>query len=268
MKTKLLIIVYQLLFYYGFPTFILNKNNLGYLYDVFGQPNTYYLLNLSIGIFYRILLIAIFICIYKIKYFDKYKSNPKSNIVFEKDKLFHYLTHLLPITIFFGIIGYEYYQYDIEKIPYWWVIMIQIYIALFISDTLFYIAHRIMHTKHFYKYHKEHHIYQNTNILVELYSSKIEYIISIFVLGISTIMLNMHIVTFIIYQLILMNLSTLHHSGYKFTFFPLQFVFPINEIIFNKSSDEEHDKHHRFFNTNYGYIYLFWDYLFGTISSS
>lgn len=124
-------------------------------------------------------------------------------------------------------------------------------IMLLISDLMFYIVHRIMHVKKFYKViHKKHHQHVYTNVWSSFYFSKSELMLNwifVFVLPIS--MWNLHYLTLYLY-IMFMTLSLVKsHSG-------------IN--IMNIYTSGYHDTHHLKFNVNYGSQMALWDYIFKT----
>jgi sterol desaturase/sphingolipid hydroxylase (fatty acid hydroxylase superfamily) len=117
-----------------------------------------------------------------------------------------------------------------------------ILITMVTQEILWYIIHRLFHTRLLYSIvHKKHHEYVNVVAFCTLYSHPLEIIFSN-LLPISTSMLlfNHHIYTFY-----------------------LIFTFATVLSIWDHVSDKTpHSIHHR--SPNFNYSYLFMDYIFGT----
>ena len=92
------------------------------------------------------------------------------------------------------------------------------FLWLTITDVFFYIFHRLLHTRRFYKYHSLHHSYRLTFGPVALYSSFTEFIISNVLPNlISFEILNLginEIIKIIIFQIFYTVIVS--HGGYSF----------------------------------------------------
>ena len=122
----------------------------------------------------------------------------------------------------------------------------QIPSLLFLHDFLFYHLHRIMHNRHLYKYHKQHHHPKNNIGAGALYSGKIDFLlVNIAPAYIPTIILQMNLLLTSIWVTISTISTVCIHSGYSYF-------------------DQRHSYHHSSSKINYGLgLYLF-DRIYGT----
>lgn len=114
--------------------------------------------------------------------------------------------------------------------------LIDLFFGLFCIDPLFYICHKLLHTKYLYSlFHKKHHEITKPVGISALYSTGFEfYFGNILPIFLPLYLVRAHPITVKIWMLIvIINTVVFAHSGYK------------------KLADF-HDKHHEHFNKNYG----------------
>tara|TARA_B110000208_G_C11737533_1_gene418668 strand:+ start:809 stop:1516 length:708 start_codon:yes stop_codon:yes gene_type:complete len=119
------------------------------------------------------------------------------------------------------------------------IALFQFYICFqlfrFLSDIIFYSAHRLLHTKYLYKYHKKHHEIKNPIIVSALYMGIIDlYFSNLSPLALTFILLNYNILT-----------------AQIFIFLQIIFSLPIAHGGYNNIS-EDHNFHHTLFKYNFG----------------
>lgn len=112
------------------------------------------------------------------------------------------------------------------------------------ADLFFYTFHRILHSKYFYKYHKQHHEIKHPFGISGLYASKLEFVSDLFVVFIPIYLTPSNVYVIYVWTL-LGNINTiLSHSGHKFW-------------------GRFHYRHHEKHNCNYG-LFGIMDYIFMT----
>jgi sterol desaturase/sphingolipid hydroxylase (fatty acid hydroxylase superfamily) len=136
----------------------------------------------------------------------------------------------------------EYFLYHDNKLS-----ILKILLGLFISDTLFYWSHRLLHTEFFFrKGHLFHHRHHSPIVWTALYVHPIEFIfalIGIFILPSIILFMNSHEAT--VFWSIIMFSLVLSHSGLTHL-------------------SEHHDLHHQNWKYNFGSDVGIWDKLMGT----
>lgn len=149
-----------------------------------------------------------------------------------------------------------------DNIPEWYISMFQCVVGTFMYDFCFYWAHRLMHTKYLYRFHKQHHSYKNNDVLAAFYAHPLDVALTvIFPLAIPALLFQMHLYTLWQFVVPLTLEAVSSHCGYSFA--------PWNPLIMQPwvgGQDDMHDLHHRINNCNYGGSYPFWDCLMGTYS--
>ena len=117
------------------------------------------------------------------------------------------------------------------------------YILLFLfHEFWFFHLHYLMHNKHFYKYHSDHHKFIKPNAISGLYCSVTEMIL---VNQLSIIipfqMFSFNLIEIILFNILISLNITKSHSGLN------------NKYL----SSNDHENHHLLMNCNYGTFYLF-----------
>lgn len=142
----------------------------------------------------------------------------------------------------------------------WWNVMPIMLLCMLISDLWFYLAHRLLHTKLFYK----HHAYHHRSVAPTVWSHDSMTVVD-------TAMSQAHhtlMALFIPFPPVILIANRMYdqingsfgHAGFEYFATPTaRFPSPMLCIFF-------HDQHHSEFRYNFGNYTSLWDRLFGTIA--
>ena len=149
-----------------------------------------------------------------------------------------------------------------SNIPNFSEMMSQILFFITVYDTLFYIAHHILHFPWFYKHiHKKHHEFKVTISVAAEYAHPFEYIFgNALPFTIGPLLYgqhNVHILTWFTWLFIGTIYTADAHSGYDFPFSPFTLI-PFG------SPSSYHDFHHYKNVGNYSGPTILWDSLLST----
>lgn len=122
------------------------------------------------------------------------------------------------------------------------------------NEIHFFCAHRLLHTRLFYKFHKEHHKISNISPFAIFRFHPIEAFLLSTVIPLMTLMLNIHMESVIIFVLISMTLNIIGHSGLDLFSSWLSF------FHFSK----RHFLHHKFHKMNFGFLVPYFDQVLKT----
>lgn len=142
----------------------------------------------------------------------------------------------------------------------WWTAAPLFLLCMILFDTWFYFAHRLLHTRPFYRFHKLHHrsvaptAWSNDSIgLVDTALSQGFYAVIVFVVPFPPLVLLAH-------RLFDQFNGTFGHAGFEY------FASPTARHPWPMLCTTYHDQHHAEFRYNYANYFSFWDRLMGTIS--
>jgi len=148
-----------------------------------------------------------------------------------------------------------------QPLPGWQEIATQVFIATLTFDFMFYWWHRNLHSKLMWPYHKKHHEVKVTYASANDHEDILEVSGNILWKMIPPIVMKSNIYTVCVFRSLVKFFALLHHSGYELPVFQ-----PLQAIPF-MSSPANHDFHHYVGHSNYGGVFLLWDYIFGTYTS-
>jgi len=212
--------------------------------------------------------IILYFYIYKISgYAEKNRiQNKITHYSFSKEALNH-LTQLegicllggyLSITWIYEIMPASYYN-DKEGIN-WIHVILQCLLVDSLQTILHFLEHKGFYiTKHIYiKSHKPHHRFFNPILFNAFDGSITDTLIMIIVpLFITAQLIHCNLWSYIIFGNIYSSMLTLIHSEYEH---PFDFLFR----MFGIGTARDHNIHHRLQKYNYGHMFMYWDYIFGT----
>ena len=142
----------------------------------------------------------------------------------------------------------------------WWTAAPLFFLCMVLFDAWFYFAHRLLHTKYFYKYHLEHHrsvaptVWSNDSIgLVDTALSQGFYAVIVFIVPFPPMILLAN-------RLFDQINGTFGHAGFEY-FASKTARYPSPMLC-----TTYHDQHHAEFKYNFANYFSFWDRVLGTIS--
>ncbi|KAL0483751.1 methylsterol monooxygenase [Acrasis kona] len=137
----------------------------------------------------------------------------------------------------------------------------QTLLFIFTEDTLFYWGHYLLHHKSLYKFHKEHHTYQQPIGIVAVLSDPLESLIQIqsAVWIAAALLPHKHIFTLMVWIIIRVHQTVYAHGGYNIPYVHMKHYIPSLFL-----GCKPHDYHHRVGKYNYGSFFSFWDKVMGT----
>jgi methylsterol monooxygenase len=109
---------------------------------------------------------------------------------------------------------------DVHILPHFHVVLIESYLCLLIHEITFYVSHRILHHKIFYKrFHKIHHEWTTSVATVALYCHPFEYLIAdLWPAMAGPLVTGCHITTMWAWLSVLLVGTLADHSGYHLPF--------------------------------------------------
>lgn len=143
-------------------------------------------------------------------------------------------------------------------------VLSQIAVCVAVDDTIFYWAHRAMHTKLLYKHiHKQHHKFHHPIGIATSYAHPAEDLFcNSFATVAGPLLLGCHVTVFWGYLALKLWQSIDAHSGYNLPF-------PVSPFSALRTMDcaPAHDFHHSHNTGNFGGFFVFWDWVCGTNES-
>lgn len=198
--------------------------------------------------------------------FPKNKSQSKFHPEWRTDLVYFGISHLAiqlfgvitqkPAEAFFGWMDLEQIQLWVKGLPF----VVELFLALFLTDLFQYWAHRIFHTHHYlWRFHSIHHSIQNMDWLagsrlhfIDIFFTRSISYIPLYVLGFSTLTFNVSII-FIAIHTVLIHANTSINFGF------LKYIL---------TTPQYHHWHHckepRYYGKNFAVVFPFIDRVFGT----
>ena len=171
---------------------------------------------------------------------NKYPLNNNNYLLYDTIKLV-----LFNQIIINPIIIYIIYINNIgildRPLPSTYYIFYDLFKSLLIVEFVFYYIHRLLHTKYLYKHiHYIHHIYNTPIAIGAIYAHPVEYIFgNILPVILGPLILQSHVITFLLFQLFAIINTINSHSGYNIP------------LLFNPI---DHDIHHLKYKYNFGIL--------------
>lgn len=132
-------------------------------------------------------------------------------------------------------------------------------VTLLLFDAWFYWAHRLMHWRPLYKYHRVHHKSLAPTVWSNYSDDVVDAVVHQAYLLILPILLPVPAVVIVAHRLLDHVNGQIGHAGFEY------FASPTARAPFPGLCTTFHDQHHELFNYNYGNFFSFWDRAMGTI---
>ena len=156
--------------------------------------------------------------------------------------------------------GYTSIYTDIHKYG-WGYLLFSFVLLLFLHDTYFYWAHRLMHHRKLFRFfHRVHHLSHNPTPWASLSFHPLEAVAEVAVVPIMALIAPFHPLVLIAFATWSLAWNIIGHLGYEL--FPKGFVHHPLFRWFNTST--HHNMHHQRSGCNYGLYFNFWDTWMGT----
>jgi len=194
-------------------------------------------------------------CLYKYKV-----QAPDSQFPLSTSALLNTIALVLFNQVSMGLVGcevswwlrYRWVNMDtpLHVLPSFPRMMAELMAFLVIFDTLFYYCHRLLHTRNFYKYHKNHHTWRAPIAAATAYGHPVDFFLHcVLPVALGPILVRSHLSTTWLWYLVISLHEINDHSGFHFPWF---------------RSPQAHDYHHKVGAANYGNFSRVLDTLHGT----
>ncbi len=135
-------------------------------------------------------------------------------------------------------------------------------LMLFMHDTYFYWAHRLMHHPRMFKYfHLVHHKSTNPSPWAAYSFHPLEAVVEVGIYVVFLFLIPIHLYHLVFFFLFMIVYNVYGHLGYEL--YPKGF----NKTWVGKyiNTSVAHNQHHKHFKGNYGLYFTIWDHLMGTV---
>lgn len=139
----------------------------------------------------------------------------------------------------------------------------KILFSVIILDCIIYWQHRIFHVVDWlWNYHRVHHVDRVLDVSSALRFHPVEFFLSTVIKVFSVIIIGASPEGVILFEIILNGMAMFNHANIKFS---TNIDFILRKVIvtpdFHRS---HHSNQHTLMNSNFGFNFAFWDYLFGS----
>jgi sterol desaturase/sphingolipid hydroxylase (fatty acid hydroxylase superfamily) len=144
----------------------------------------------------------------------------------------------------------------------WGYWVVSIILMIFLHDTYFYWAHRLMHHPKLFRWlHNVHHKSTNPSPWAAYAFQPLEGIVEASIIFPIIFLIPFHKTAILAFLIFMMAYNVYGHLGYEL--FPKGF----NKHFIGKwlNTSVNHNQHHKFYKGNYGLYFLFWDRWLGTL---
>jgi len=198
--------------------------------------------------------------------FPKNKNQTKFHPEWRTDLIYFTVSHIFiqvfgiltqkPAVALFGAVNLDGVHAFIQSLPF----VVELFLALFISDVFQYWAHRIFHSNNYlWRFHAVHHSTQHMDWLagsrthfVDIFFTRAMSFIPIYALGFSSLAFNVYIVVIAIHAVLI-------HANTSINFGVLKYIV---------STPQYHHWHHcedpKYYGKNFAVFFPFIDKMFGT----
>jgi len=198
--------------------------------------------------------------------FPKRKEQPRFHEEWRTDLVYFIISHLLiqlfgvitkkPAVVFFGWMGLESIHAWVQSLPF----VIELFLALLLTDLFQYWAHRIFHSHHYlWRFHSVHHSTKAMDWLagsrthfIDIFFTRSMSYIPLYVMGFSTLTFNIYIVFIAIHAVLI-------HANTRINFGFLKYLI---------TTPQYHHWHHcedpKYYGKNFAVVFPFIDKIFGT----
>lgn len=144
----------------------------------------------------------------------------------------------------------------------WGYWVVSIVLMIFLHDTYFYWAHRLMHQPKLFRYfHSVHHKSTNPSPWAAYAFQPLEGIVEAAIIFPIIFLIPFHKTALLAFLVFMMTYNVYGHLGYEI--FPKAFnKHPIGRWL---NTSVNHNQHHKYFTGNFGLYFLFWDRWLGTL---
>ncbi len=147
--------------------------------------------------------------------------------------------------IYLNISDYGYFYFFFSLLVY-----------ILFHDMYFYWTHRLMHHKYLFKYfHKVHHNSTDPSPWASFSFHPLEAIVEAGIVPIMVIMIPSHPLVIVLFLVYMTGMNVLGHLGFEL--YPKGFTKGRFGRFHNTST--HHNMHHKFYNSNFGLYFNFWD---------
>jgi len=151
-----------------------------------------------------------------------------------------------------------YSEIDEFGVGYFWFSVVAM---IFLHDTYFYWAHRLMHVKGLYKYlHNVHHQSTDPSPWASFSFQPTESFLESVIVMIFAFTLPVHTLAIMVFLIFMTFMNVLGHLGFEL--YPTNFV--RHWLGKWNNTATHHNMHHRYFNYNYSLYFNYWDRIMGT----
>lgn len=200
-------------------------------------------------------------------FFKKYKIQ---NTAISKKQIKHEILYSFSTAIIFAIVFFLMVHPDgrsftklygnISDYPTWWYIL-SLPVIILVHDTYFYWMHWSLHGRFLYKLaHQTHHVSQNPTPFATYSFHPIEAIFEAAWILPFVYLVPVHNHILLLFSLVTFLNNLKGHLGVDLMPPKIKRAFPYKWV----NTSTHHSHHHKYFNSNYGLYFLFWDKLMKT----
>ena len=140
-------------------------------------------------------------------------------------------------------------------------LLLSVPLLMFLHDTYFYFAHRLMHHKVLFdRVHKVHHLSRNPSPWASFCFHPFEAFVEALILPLLILVVPVHPIALLIFVTVMSVFGVVNHTGYEL--YSKEFV--TNRWLSAWLTVTHHQMHHTHYRTNFGLYFTLWDRWLGT----